>query len=209
ILSYASNATALYNPSTGTAFGTQALTGDNGANFFLGVADAYQQTRRPQNFNMRGKDLAAYFQDNWKVRSDLTVNLGVRWEYLGPYIDAKGMTAGWDFADKALVRNVSINQIVASGYTTQALADQFAATGVKFVTPDQAHLPHDIVSISKHDFSPRVGFAWNPRIGSKHLRSEEHTSELQSLTNLVCRLLLQNKKQPHLPASPTLPSFFH
>src|SRR5258706_3518724 len=26
-------------------------------------------------------------------------------------------------------------------------------------------------------------------------RSEEHTSELQSLTNLVCRLLLDNKKQ--------------
>src|SRR5262249_39985757 len=31
------------------------------------------------------------------------------------------------------------------------------------------------------------------------LRSEEHTSELQSLTNLVCRLLLEKKKkhQPH------------
>src|ERR1019366_10132219 len=28
----------------------------------------------------------------------------------------------------------------------------------------------------------------------KYLRSEEHTSELQSLTNLVCRLLLEKKK---------------
>src|SRR5258706_5849262 len=28
------------------------------------------------------------------------------------------------------------------------------------------------------------------------LRSEEHTSELQSLTNLVCRLLLEKKKEP-------------
>src|SRR5437016_7261692 len=28
------------------------------------------------------------------------------------------------------------------------------------------------------------------------LRSEEHTSELQSLTNLVCRLLLEKKKPP-------------
>src|SRR5258706_5598844 len=27
-------------------------------------------------------------------------------------------------------------------------------------------------------------------------RSEEHTSELQSLTNVVCRLLLERKKQP-------------
>src|SRR5262249_60761644 len=29
-------------------------------------------------------------------------------------------------------------------------------------------------------------------------RSEEHTSELQSLTNLVCRLLLEKKKQRHV-----------
>src|SRR5262249_60305936 len=36
--------------------------------------------------------------------------------------------------------------------------------------------------------------------GSK-VRSEEHTSELQSLTNLVCRLLLEKKKNtaPHTP----------
>src|SRR5262249_60127665 len=30
--------------------------------------------------------------------------------------------------------------------------------------------------------------------GERFLRSEEHTSELQSLTNLVCRLLLEKKK---------------
>src|SRR5258706_11845295 len=29
------------------------------------------------------------------------------------------------------------------------------------------------------------------------MRSEEHTSELQSLTNLVCRLLLEKKKKDH------------
>src|SRR5438046_2798914 len=36
----------------------------------------------------------------------------------------------------------------------------------------------------------RVGFA-----GQHCRRSEEHTSELQSLTNLVCRLLLDKKKK--------------
>src|SRR5258706_6285224 len=30
----------------------------------------------------------------------------------------------------------------------------------------------------------------------QRVRSEEHTSELQSLTNLVCRLLLEKKKIP-------------
>src|SRR5258706_5694221 len=32
---------------------------------------------------------------------------------------------------------------------------------------------------------------------SRAARSEEHTSELQSLTNLVCRLLLEKKKTNH------------
>src|SRR5258706_9447299 len=31
----------------------------------------------------------------------------------------------------------------------------------------------------------------------RRVRSEEHTSELQSLTNLVCRLLLEKKKKTH------------
>src|SRR2546430_10418823 len=33
-----------------------------------------------------------------------------------------------------------------------------------------------------------------PSAQSNHLRSEEHTSELQSQSNLVCRLLLEKKK---------------
>src|SRR5262249_60463379 len=37
--------------------------------------------------------------------------------------------------------------------------------------------------------------AWPPdEVWLELLRSEEHTSELQSLTNLVCRLLLEKKK---------------
>src|SRR2546430_8172371 len=34
------------------------------------------------------------------------------------------------------------------------------------------------------------------RSGSSSRRSEEHTSELQSQSNLVCRLLLEKKNQP-------------
>src|SRR5437016_10868726 len=37
-------------------------------------------------------------------------------------------------------------------------------------------------------------------VGGVPARSEEHTSELQSLTNLVCRLLLEKKKSPHRQA---------
>src|SRR5437016_8086549 len=38
------------------------------------------------------------------------------------------------------------------------------------------------------------------RANSSETRSEEHTSELQSLTNLVCRLLLEKKKKNNTKA---------
>src|SRR5205085_11476443 len=40
-------------------------------------------------------------------------------------------------------------------------------------------------------------FARHERQCGEGLRSEEHTSELQSQSNLVCRLLLEKKKKPN------------
>src|SRR2546425_1750434 len=43
--------------------------------------------------------------------------------------------------------------------------------------------------------SPNLGFLIRSHRVSADLRSEEHTSELQSLAYLVCRLLLEKKKK--------------
>src|SRR5688572_31725953 len=40
---------------------------------------------------------------------------------------------------------------------------------------------------------------WPERVGPSAARSEEHTSELQSQSNLVCRLLLEKKKTIRAP----------
>src|SRR5437016_14681668 len=61
----------------------------------------------------------------------------------------------------------------------------------------------EIYTLSLHDALPICGRngwrSWpscpSPRWASWTRRSEEHTSELQSLTNLVCRLLLEKKKK--------------
>src|SRR5688572_31842035 len=42
---------------------------------------------------------------------------------------------------------------------------------------------------------PRCADYYSPDPGLTETRSEEHTSELQSQSNLVCRLLLEKKKQ--------------
>src|SRR2546430_8783276 len=58
---------------------------------------------------------------------------------------------------------------------------------------------------------PTSGAVWNANRGAislrvrvlgKSARSEEHTSELQSQSNLVCRLLLEKKKKNHKSLTP-------
>src|SRR2546427_6905604 len=54
-------------------------------------------------------------------------------------------------------------------------------------------------SIRSCDSDSRISYGVIPgsRVGTSD-RSEEHTSELQSQSNLVCRLLLEKKKTKHL-----------
>src|SRR5262249_61316986 len=61
----------------------------------------------------------------------------------------------------------------------------------------------EIYTLSLHDALPICSITtsmmpsprrWRGSSPQRILRSEEHTSELQSLTNLVCRLLLEKKK---------------
>src|SRR5688572_31114387 len=46
-------------------------------------------------------------------------------------------------------------------------------------------------AVNNHDVTEHAG----SRCGQRQRRSEEHTSELQSQSNLVCRLLLEKKKK--------------
>jgi hypothetical protein len=163
-----SNATSVYDPSTGAAWGALPYTGANTANFFLGDAENYSQARPPRNFDMHGKDEALYIQDNWKVSSNLALNFGVRWEYLGPYTDSKGLTETFDFKNMALVDNVSTSQLVATDYTTAPIVAAYANAGVKWETPSQANLSSDFIKGNKHDFAPRAGFAYHTRVLGKN-----------------------------------------
>src|ERR1039457_7453787 len=54
---------------------------------------------------------------------------------------------------------------------------------------------------SRHVHSPQLSSDRRQRLRRRH-RSEEHTSELQSPCNLVCRLLLEKKKKKFLSGAP-------
>jgi hypothetical protein len=98
---------------------------------------------------------APYVQDDWKVTSKLTVNLGLRWDYRSiPYethdkmfwIDRQNTAGGLCFADKALLTN------------------GIAPAGNGFYDYCGRHNPADG---SKKPFAPRVGFAFRPFGGGK------------------------------------------
>src|SRR5438046_7193854 len=65
-----------------------------------------------------------------------------------------------------------------------------------FPTRRSSDLAAGQLSIVASDHSPwPLGQKTQPEILQNQSRSEEHTSELQSLTNLVCRLLLEKKNK--------------
>src|SRR5260370_41312656 len=52
-----------------------------------------------------------------------------------------------------------------------------------------------VYSSAVFNFIPKTAMAFYEAVRTDDMRSEEHTSELQSHLNLVCRLLLEKKKR--------------
>src|SRR5690554_3263211 len=87
-----------------------------------------------------------------------------------------------------------------SGYTTVVLTTVFSAYFVGVVAAGKdwgtlaftgaLSLSYLLVMLTM----PTLGARADARAGKRRLRSEEHTSELQSRPHLVCRLLLEKKK---------------
>src|SRR2546430_9963978 len=55
---------------------------------------------------------------------------------------------------------------------------------------------HRFTNLATHHLGLPCHFVKSDESGIIYKRSEEHTSELQSQSNLVCRLLLEKQKQP-------------
>src|SRR2546427_8775860 len=70
------------------------------------------------------------------------------------------------------------------------------ALDVTHVRPGEQRVAADPLDDAGHDFPRRSRFDVGDELHPLHRqRSEEHTSELQSQSNLVCRLLLEKKKK--------------
>ena len=142
-------------------------TGHDSANFFLGVPAYFQAQLVRRWFYLTQDEFSLYFQDNFKVNSRLTLNLGMRYDGYPPIRERDGQMAGFDPKTKAIVTATGLDKMYALGASTPDVVADYQGIGVKFETAEQAGLPGNLVYGNWRDFNPRAGFAWRLAEGKR------------------------------------------
>ncbi len=119
----------------------------------------------------RSNEMGAYFEDNWKVRDRVTLNLGVRYDYFGvphnfrPNIDSN-FYYGSSSLTQCIVRSATGTQVclpgsgVANPVSTNPNYPVNGFTAREFGGTFQIH-NHDLWNKDPNNFAPRLGVAWD------------------------------------------------
>jgi outer membrane receptor protein involved in Fe transport len=128
---------------SGAAAPTSPVTDTYWADFLFGTTTSYQLA----NYfvvHLRQTLDSAYAQDDWKVTPNLTLNLGVRWEYGSPSTEWKSNISNFDPVSQTVL-TITPEAVAGNGITPVHSSGVYGST---LVNPDLA------------DWSPRVGFAY-------------------------------------------------
>jgi hypothetical protein len=131
------------NPNGGFTFdGT--VTGTDFADFLLGATSTtsapYTQAAE-QFLDSRTRYGGAFVQDAWKVKPNLTLNLGLRWEVSMPWYDWQGKIQTWNPGQQSTV---------------------FPLSPKGLVFPGDAGIPKTLAHTTYDNFGPRLGLAYSP-----------------------------------------------
>jgi hypothetical protein len=109
------------------------------------------QRHRTLNFN----EVSGFFKDDWKVKPSLTLNLGLRWDYYGPYWVSDGLTAA------PVGGGLNLFGYSGGSFSTWMQPGQRGGlTQLQFVGPGSPNPGINAWQKDKHNFGPAVGFAW-------------------------------------------------
>jgi hypothetical protein len=131
------------------------LQGDSFASLLLGYGDLDSHLTVAPSVANKSKETAFYFQDDWKLSSKLTVNLGLRYEWSTPYNERHDKIQFSNFTGDS---GISLPYNVSSPYP--GLADLLDRTGDLVGTTIFAGPGHRNLPVDRHNWAPRVGFAY-------------------------------------------------
>jgi len=130
------------------------------ARFLIGLPPTsvtYVGSTRRGNLNVSNREDGFFVQDDYKIRPNVTLNLGLRYELITPFVEKNDLMVNFD-------PTTSINAgfqgrfIVPSERTIPFLDPRFITYGV--VTAKQAGVGRGLVKTDKNNLAPRLGVAW-------------------------------------------------
>ncbi len=135
------------------------FTRNNFADFLLGLPGTSRGRLGERITFHRNGGWAAYFQDNWHLTPRFTLNLGLRWEYVGSPSEKNNRLANFDPVTKRFILASEGGQVNTAQQIpgSQALLERFFS----FVTSEEADLPRALYYRDLNNFAPRIGFAWD------------------------------------------------
>jgi hypothetical protein len=138
--------------------------GDNYAEYLLGLADSYTQGSG-QREDVRSTSVYPFAQDSWKVKPNLTLNYGLRWELDTPPTDIAGHVETYRPGQNSTVYPCGITTSATYWQSFGIANPTCANTGSEptgLVVPGDAGVPAGMTSTYYHAFAPRIGIAWSP-----------------------------------------------
>jgi hypothetical protein len=110
-------------------------------------------------FSQHQNEMSVYFKDDWKFRPNLTLNLGVHWEYFGQPYESTGLD-GRVIGGQSSFQNVSCTSDPGNPNFVSTCSNlaQVEFVGKNSINPGvSANLKGD----DYHSFGPAVGYSWN------------------------------------------------
>jgi hypothetical protein len=155
--------TALENPASGNLYTATTHTGDADADEFLGGVYDYTYNLSAQYQHINDNSADAYLQDNFRLRRNLTLNMGLRYEAHPAITTSNGEMLGFDLKNDAIVLGAPIPKLISEGLTTQAVINNNILDGVKFESASQAgYASSSLLNSYNFTWGPRFGIAWLP-----------------------------------------------